>query len=616
MDPVTGSSVYRGFESKIAPGVMFSQSAALIPDDPTSEQPAHIAGAIVKFRNTTDSPIPVKYYFYVANQITQDINDLKFNLITTDTELDPIDGLYDSKSFVSAAEFESAGHIEVIHETADLGSGLYAPAAVSTGFIVVVSLILAAFSAQHVALVTDKSTVFNVPPLCVPSEIVNKTKGEKLAWINQWMSKYCETLKKSAKANNIPPRLLSAVILNELADFDAFDQTQMILCERDEGSYGWIQLQISRVLDEHKLVDIGTRDQVRDPDIDITESEIKAEQEVGDAYYQTRGSAIRNLMWRRLVNPDTAIEIAAREVAYILNKFQKGRPELDSAWAKALLKNPSEGIDRNNIYANLKTEKTVTDPIEHQKNLEESLAILVVGPYNSPNIVNERDPVKVQLDNKTPWQDPPIGDKYFFNARQHAVNVKSTALAKMIYEWLCLKDVVANVPRLKSFAFSETILRIWNGEVSEIESESISGPSDDIQGYRPSADSVVFEVSGQSVCEKIVSYAHKIEHMGDATFREFIGRPVCKTNSTLYISLNGYNTSSPTVTLSFDFYGQYKWSDGTIWNDSLTAYNLKRSPRKDVVVNNNVYTATWDEDQEITYGDASTGSISITVEFP
>jgi len=76
--------------------------------------------------------------------------------------------------------------------------------------------------------------------------------------------------------------------------------------------------------------------------------------------------AISNIIWKRLKNPGCAIEIAAREVSYILDKFKKGNPALGNAWAKALLKAPPEGIDRNNIYSNLKTETTSDDPDEHQ----------------------------------------------------------------------------------------------------------------------------------------------------------------------------------------------------------------------------------------------------------
>ena len=186
-------------------------------------------------------------------------------------ELNPIDVFYESNDFVSISEFVDAGNAEVIYKND--GQPSTQRALVSGTFVLILSLALAAFAAQHVALVTDKSTVFDVPPVSLPNHIINKTKSEKVNWINTWLNKYCDTIKHSANTYNIPPRLLSAVILNELADFDAFDQTQMLIHERDYSSYGWTQLQITRVLNEHKLIDIGTKDQVSNVAIDITESE-------------------------------------------------------------------------------------------------------------------------------------------------------------------------------------------------------------------------------------------------------------------------------------------------------------------------------------------------------
>jgi hypothetical protein len=436
LDPVTDGTVYNGAEIVIAPGVVLSESLLLIPDDPTSGRPVFWGGIVLKFSNTNDVTANLKFLVSSAGILAQDISDLKFKVVNSDSEIDSIDILFDSEGFDGIEGLIDAGLAEVIYKNDD-PSALQRAIPGSVTFWVLVTLAVSAFATQHVALVTDKSSILDVPPVCLPSQIINKDLDRKKKWINNWLNQYCENFKKSAKENNIPPSLLAAVILNELSDFDAFDQTQMVVRERDIGSYGWGQLQITRVRN-HNLIDIGTGDKIRNADVDISEAELQNDGKLGK-HYIPREILIGNKIWERLVNPKTGIEIAAREISYILDQFKKGSSALNGSWAKALLKNPSEGIDKNDIYSNLKTGIETSDPLEQQKNLEESLAILIIGPYNTPNIIYETDPSKVQLDKSTPWQEPPLEGKDYYNARQHAVNVKSTLIAKLMNDMPCFK---------------------------------------------------------------------------------------------------------------------------------------------------------------------------------
>lgn len=99
--------------------------------------------------------------------------------------------------------------------------------------------------------------------------------------------------------------------------------------------------------------------------------------------------------------------------------LEPGQPALNNPWAQSLLRNPSQGIDRNDIYANLKVARESTDPVEQQIERERSLAVLLIAAYNgSGAILNETDETRIFTDEERrngvnfPWESPSdIDDK-------------------------------------------------------------------------------------------------------------------------------------------------------------------------------------------------------------
>lgn len=437
-DKEKGIVVFKEKEVEIKPGILFSRSTALIRNDPENEQLGHRGLTMLKFTNTTGNEQQFEFIEEIPKTLAQHVNQLQFKILDGSPESSISDFVDDIDGFVGISDFVNTGHARVIEEDP------------SIAFIVAVSALLGGSYT-----VVYKPHWIGVQPLMNESKWNGMIEEQKLKWINTRLNQYCDVIRKSAKANNIPPRLLAAVVLNELADYDVADQVEEILFVGANHSSGWAQLQPNRIID-HGLIDIGLPNEIRDPTVDINKDDVKIS--TFPSYPRGTSPPIRTsnrdmLIYSRLVKPEAAFELAAREIVYLLNMLKKGSPYTKNPWAQSLLNNPEEGIDLDNIYANLKMEPRPVDnrldatqeARRKQIELEKTLAILVVSGYNgSGAIYGVADKNAIFPFHENPWAP---GNKYtpegklrgLYQPTVHAVNA-AQELTERIFESSCLKE--------------------------------------------------------------------------------------------------------------------------------------------------------------------------------
>ncbi len=433
-DAKKGIAVFEEKEREIKPGILFSRSTALIRNDPENEQLGHRGLTMIKFTNTTGNPQELKFRQEIPKTFAQHVDQLQFKIFTGDSDMNISDNLDDTDGFVGISDYVNSGQVEVIEEDPVFVWVL--------GVAVGVTLFVSEYTPD---LVGVQPTMREAKWDAMSEEQVQK-------WIDTRLNKYCDKIRQSAEANNIPPRLLAAVILNELADYDIKDQIEEIVNIGPNFSIGWAQLQPNR-LRRHGVIDIGPRDQVRDPNVDIIFEESRDRAPVyprgtNITYTEKMHGDIK--IWERLNNPESAIELAAREIVYLLNMLKKGSPYTKNPWARQLLKDPEEGIDLNNIYANLKIDKlqedVQLDAREKQIEFEKTLAILVASGYNGQgNIYMRTNENEIFHNNKDPWSPGPkyVNEKWrpLYQPRAHGVNA-AQELTKRLFESSCLKESI------------------------------------------------------------------------------------------------------------------------------------------------------------------------------
>ena len=433
-DTEKGFAVFEEKEVEIKPGILFSRSTALIRNDRQNEQLRHRGLKVLKFTNTTNSLQQLKFTDEIPKTFAQHVDQLQFKVSMGDSDMNISDNLDYTDGFVGISEYVNSGQVEVIEEDPVLVWVL--------GVAVGVTLYVSEYNPDLVG----------VQPTMGVAKWDAMSEEQVQKWIDARLNKYCDKIRQSAKANNIPPRLLATIVLNELADYDIKDQIEEIVNIGPNFSTGWAQLQPNR-LRRHGVIDIGPRDQVRDPNVDIVFEESRNRAPVyprgtNITYTEEMHGDIK--IWERLNNPESAIELAAREIVYLLKMLEKGSPYTKNPWARQLLKDAEEGIDLNNIYANLKIDKlqedVQLDAREKQIELEKTLAILVASGYNGQgNIYMRTNENEIFHNNKDPWSPGPkyVNEKWrpLYQPRAHGVNA-AQELTKRLFESSCLKESI------------------------------------------------------------------------------------------------------------------------------------------------------------------------------
>jgi hypothetical protein len=213
--------------------------------------------------------------------------------------------------------------------------------------------------------------------------------SERIKWYEDRLSPCRQQLKESSARNNIPTILLSAIILNELADIDFLDLGQEWIGV-DKGSVGIAQIQIDTAM-FHKLVD------VRKEEIDRYQNSTAASQRFGGRK-PSKNEVLRILIAQKLMQPEIAIEAAAREIKKILENIQACtfRP-----WKSNFLTgeiNLTDG-NPNQIY------KFVKGETRREKNI--NLARMIAAPYNSSGIECVENPGNpFSSDDSGPFANP------------------------------------------------------------------------------------------------------------------------------------------------------------------------------------------------------------------
>lgn len=250
------------------------------------------------------------------------------------------------------------------------------------------------------------------------------SEAEIVQWSLQQINPYSAALQRSADRHQVPPRLLAACILNELADYGWEDQLQELFFHT--GSIGMAQMRVDRAI-EFGRVDVDPREvdacvekslaSERPAEIGALPGPSDAASTPSERNASPRGTPLevarqgcrQYLTWQRLNEPEHAIEAAAREIDWILkamNRFAE-RP-----WQRYFFTGP---IDRTKPYVSVRPwpgadHSGRAGGEAEQAAREESLAVAVCSAYNAPSIITSHS---------VPTPGGENGDAPFQNARGH-----------------------------------------------------------------------------------------------------------------------------------------------------------------------------------------------------
>ncbi|MGH7890292.1 MAG: hypothetical protein ACRENF_07045, partial [Thermodesulfobacteriota bacterium] len=213
--------------------------------------------------------------------------------------------------------------------------------------------------------------------------------SQRIKWYEDRLSPCRQQLKESSARNNIPTILLSTIILNELADINLLDLGQEWIGV-DKGSVGIAQIQIDTAM-FHKLVD------VREEEIDRYQNSTEASQRFGGKK-PSKNQALKILTGQKLMQPEIAIEAAAREIKKILQNIKACSR---GTWRNNFLTGEIELANRdpNEIYS------FVRGATRREKNI--NLARMIAAPYNSSGIECVENPGNpFSSDDSGPFANP------------------------------------------------------------------------------------------------------------------------------------------------------------------------------------------------------------------
>ena len=339
--------VYNFPREQVAPDLFLDKSIELEKDSS-----GYSKGLILKFENTGDEPIEYRHVEFFPKSFAESIDDIEFSR-TPDRVIDP----------------------DPVVEW------------------------LLSLPGDTIDFVTSYVPGFDYYPMD-PDTFAAMEPKEKCEWIKEQIGPHMDTITKAANEHNIPPWLLAAVILNELADYNFKDQFQEWIFNR--GSVGMAQINV-KVAVRHGLVDVSAAEVDRYLRSDVATANNPLWEEW---YYGT----IDYITWEKLNQPEYAIEAAAREIDLIL---QRANENLDKTWTKSLLNGP---IDRDNLYANVRIQiPNERDPEERRILQKEGLALLVIAPYNTEPVISD------DFDLKSPYHKRNRGESYR-NGINHANN--------------------------------------------------------------------------------------------------------------------------------------------------------------------------------------------------
>ncbi len=226
-------------------------------------------------------------------------------------------------------------------------------------------------------------------PYMKPSRFDALSAEEQCTFIKEALEAHLGDIQSSAQRNNVPPSLLALTILNELIAYGPVDQAQEHIANL--GSSGMAQLQIERAID-HYLVDV-TEEEI--------DNHIQARFALNNAVdasldhltvamlSETNRMRTRQyLVWEKLNQDKDAVEAAAREISYQLDRMNENQ---DKSWGSFFLEGP---IDRSDIYANIKVRAPrETDPEKIRLMQKKALALMVGGIYNTPDLAKTVKPM-------------------------------------------------------------------------------------------------------------------------------------------------------------------------------------------------------------------------------
>ena len=337
------------------------------------------ASYVLRLDLAEDAPLDSKIAQIIPKKFASHLDQLKFRFQAIDGPIDFANLPINASRSYSISELEEMGCVQVVDEDpfvfwVPLGIKQVIELAILGGTLLVLA------DTDKIDII-DKGDV--VPVFTRMNSNIVMSDSEKLKWVNERIGEYCDTIRNSARRNNIPARLLAAVVLNELSDYDTLDQYQEFIYTGENRSHGEVQLQVRRVLD-HGLIDIATTPEVpiRMPGVDISYDEYRVLQFQSNRITNPQSACLNKFICERIQRFESGIEIAAREIAYLLKLLQRGSKLCQNPWPSSLLTNPQQGIDLGSIYENLKIDPEAPKPVNVQLEREKTLAQLVTSAYN------------------------------------------------------------------------------------------------------------------------------------------------------------------------------------------------------------------------------------------
>ena len=424
VDDTTGVVTYESAAVELQPGLLLSRMAVLTPNDPINDALGYRATLVLKFNNTSDITQQTTYIADIPKRFAQHVNELGYKILTDQAEESTLANLLaDSTPFVNIDDFVTRGAAQVLEEDPILSI----PVLVVGGIAAVTAVLL------------QKPDWVGLTPRTAAEDVTAMSAAQRQQWINdQLLGQYCVAVRNSAAKNNIPPRLLANIILNELADYDAKDTIQELVYTGEDRSHGWAQLQPKRLRD-HGLVDVGAADSIRDPNVDIDEATLTytVPGQPGEPSITLKRS-VNEALWQRLNTPEASIEFGAREVSYLLDRLKTGSPALNNPWAKALLVDPAAGVDKDDIFANLRVAGSPVSAKDRQIALDRTLAVLIAAAYNGSGAIFNVAGDDGIFTAKELKQKTVLGDDY---------------MVQVGIPWTALNDIEDKIPGTDTFKY-------------------------------------------------------------------------------------------------------------------------------------------------------------------
>lgn len=244
-------------------------------------------------------------------------------------------------------------------------------------------------------------------------EAPGSNPDKRCEWYKEKIQRFSKDIRESAQKEGIPPKLLAAVVLNELADVGWDDVIQDQQLSATHGDYHEYETAVLRAalwwksiaIQSFGIAQISPKTAIRYDAVYVPAKNL-----------MTRKNELEFRIAYRLLNRRIAISAAARITKGIMKDIEKHQ---DSDWVKQFIRPGcrfSAEKPYDALYPKPARDGSLTESIRRER--EKRLAQLVTSVYNSGNILTPGPNRQVPNADDNESRDFP-------NALKHGVNARS-----------------------------------------------------------------------------------------------------------------------------------------------------------------------------------------------